>query len=128
VSRSPLRRLVARASLATLLAAVTAGCAQTFDATSLGVPVTMASPPAGADTAGNQFSVTRKATYAFWGVARLGQPRLSDALAQQLVGGKEVRNLRIKVTSKWTDVLVTVLTGGLLVPRSVTYEGVVVGR
>jgi hypothetical protein len=33
--------------------------------------------------------------------------------------------VKIKVRSRWSDVLFTVLTAGLIVPRTVTYEGVV---
>ena len=54
------------------------GCAQTFDATTLGVPVTMASP-AGQAVEGAPFSVTGRAVYAFWGVAKLKQPSLRKA-------------------------------------------------
>ena len=40
--------------------------------------------------------------------------------------GARVADLRIKVRARWTDLLVTGLTGGLFSPRSVTFEGVVV--
>jgi hypothetical protein len=36
-----------------------------------------------------------------------------------------VADLRIQVRSRFTDVLITGLTLGLIVPRSVTFEGVV---
>jgi hypothetical protein len=36
-----------------------------------------------------------------------------------------VSDVRIRVRSRWSDVLFTVLTAGLNVPRTVTYEGVV---
>jgi hypothetical protein len=42
-----------------------------------------------------------------------------------LGGGSGIAELRIKVRSRWSDVLVTALTAGLIVPRAVTYEGVV---
>jgi hypothetical protein len=101
-----------------------AGCAQTFDTTTLGVPVTMASP-AGQPPAGNRFRVTSHAVYAFWGLARLKDPSLRKALAAQLAGGSGIADLKIRVRSRWTDVLVTALTAGLIAPRAVTYEGVV---
>jgi hypothetical protein len=100
------------------------GCAQTFDSTSLGVPVTMASP-AGQPPGGSRFRVSSHAVYAFWGLARLKDPSLRKALAAQLAGGSGIVDLKIKVRSRWTDVLVTALTAGLIVPRAVTYEGVV---
>jgi hypothetical protein len=36
-----------------------------------------------------------------------------------------VADLRIRVRSRWSDVLLTGLTLGLIVPRTVTFEGVV---
>jgi hypothetical protein len=100
------------------------GCAHTFDATTLGVPVTMASP-AGEPPAGSRFSVTSRALYAFWGLAKIKDPSLRKALAAQLAGGNGIADLKIKVRSRWSDVLITALTAGLIVPRAVTYEGVV---
>lgn len=100
------------------------GCAQTFDATNLGVPVTLAAP-AGQAVSGTRFRVTSHAVYAFWGLAKIKDPSLRKALAAQLAGGTGISNLRIRVRSRWTDVLVTALTAGLIVPRAVTYEGVV---
>jgi hypothetical protein len=101
------------------------GCAQTFDATTLGVPVTMASP-AEQPSQGTRFRVTSRALYAFWGLAKIKDPSLRKALAAQLGAGSGIADLKIKVRSRWTDILVTALTAGLIVPRAVTYEGVVV--
>jgi hypothetical protein len=96
----------------------------TFDAATLGVPVTLASP-AGQPPEGSRFSVTSRAVYALWGAARLKQPSLRKALAAQLAGGSGVADLKIKVRSRWSDILITALTAGLIVPRAVTFEGVV---
>ena len=111
-------------TLPTLLSALLGGCAHTFDATTLGVPVTLATA-VGQPVEGSRFRVTSRALYAFWGVAKIKDPSLRKALAAQLVGGSGVANLRIKVRSTWSDVLITALTAGLIVPRAVTYEGVV---
>jgi hypothetical protein len=96
----------------------------TLDARALGVPVTMASP-AGNPPEGSRFTVTSRSIYAFWGIAKLKEPSLRKALAAQLGGGSGVADLRIKVRSRWSDVLITALTAGLIVPRAVTFEGVV---
>ena len=111
---------------AVVLIAVLGGCAQTFDATRLGVPVTLATA-AGQKVEGTRFRVTSRAVYGFWGLARIKDPSLRKALAAQLAGGSGIANLRIKVRSRWSDVLITALTAGLIVPRAVTYEGVVTG-
>lgn len=101
-----------------------AGCAHTFDATTLGVPATLASP-AGQPPAGDRFRVSGKAVFGLWGLARLKEPSLRKALAAQLGGGAGIADVKIRVRSRWSDVLITALTAGLIVPRSVTYEGVV---
>jgi hypothetical protein len=111
---------------AVLLIASLGGCAHTFDATRLGVPVTLATA-AGQPVEGTRFQVTSRALYALWGLARIKDPSLRKALAAQLAGGSGIANLRIRVRSRWSDVLITALTAGLIVPRAVTYEGVVTG-
>jgi hypothetical protein len=113
-----------RALPALLIVLLLAGCGHTFDATTLGVPVTMASP-AGQLPQGNRFSVGSKAVFGFWGLIRYREPSLRKALAAQLAGGSGIADLRIRVRSRWSDVLITGLTLGLVVPRSVTFEGVV---
>ena len=103
-----------------------AGCATTLDASNLGVPVTLASsaiaPPQGA-----AFRVHTHATFAFWGLVPISRFSLERSLATQLVGGNRIENIRVTVKSRWKDLLFTVLSGGLVVPRSVIIEGVVVG-
>ncbi|MFN8651418.1 MAG: hypothetical protein U0133_05930 [Gemmatimonadales bacterium] len=115
-----------RAILLALLLGTTA-CANTFDAARLGVPVSMSSP-ASEPAEGTSFSVTSRAVYGIWGLVKFSEPSLQKALAAQLVGGSQVANLKIKVRSKFSDLLITGLTLGLIVPRAVTYEGVVVQK
>lgn len=118
--RRPLRLLPL--VLAALLAS---GCAMTFDATRLGVPATLASA-AGAPAVGDSFSVTSHAVYLMWGGIRVSEPSLKKALATQLAGGQQVADVRVRVRSRLSDILITGLTLGLIVPRSVTVEGIVV--
>lgn len=117
-------RSVPVVALWVLLCVSVGGCAQTFDATMLGVPVTLASA-AETPAEGSHFRVTSHAVYGLWGLAKLKEPSLRKALAAQLAGGSGIADLKIKVRSRFIDVLVTALTGGLVVPRSVTFEGVV---
>ncbi len=100
-------------------------CSLTFDATRLGVPVTMATEGS-APAEGERFEVTGRAVYALWGLVRVSQPSLRKTLAAQLIDGQAVADLRIRVRSKVGDLLVTGLTLGLVVPRAITYEGVIV--
>jgi len=115
-----------RTGLIFLLLLSLVGCANSFDATSLGVPATLASP-AGQPAEGTRFSVTSRSVFALWGIARLKEPSLRKALAAQLGGGTGVADVKIRVRSRWSDLLITALTLGLIVPRSVTFEGVVTG-
>ena len=110
-------------ALCSLLAA---GCVQTFDATTLGVPVTMASP-LDQPPDGERFKVNATSLHAFWGLIPLSQADLEKALTAQLVGGKAVQDVKITVRSRWFDILGTIITVGLLTPRTVTFEGVVTG-
>jgi hypothetical protein len=112
------------AALTFALILLLGGCAQTFDATTLGVPATLASA-AGQPTAGERFRVSSKAVFGLWGIARLKEPSIRKALAAQLAGGSGLADVKIRIRSRWTDVLFTVLTAGLIVPRTVTFEGVV---
>lgn len=114
-------------SLVPALVILVAGCANTFDATKLGVPATLASS-AEKPAEGTPFSVTSRAVYGLWGLVKFSEPSLRKTLAAQLVGATEVADVRIKVRSKFTDLLVTGLTLGLIVPRAVTIEGVVVQK
>jgi hypothetical protein len=102
-----------------------AACAQTFDARILGVPATVAVRPSDAP-AGEAFRVSRKAVFAFWGMVPMQRPSLELALAGQVAGESEIANLRITVKSGFGDLLATLITGGLIVPRTVVFEGIVV--
>ena len=107
-----------------LLTLLLSACAHTFDARGVGVPVTMASP-ASQPAQGDRFRVGSKSVFGFWGIVRFREASLRKALAAQLGGGSGVADLRIHVRSRFSDLLITGLTLGLVVPRSVTFEGVV---
>ncbi len=116
-----------RVGLLVVGALTASGCALTFDATELGVPTSLAeraqTPPQG-----TPFSVTKHPVFLLWGLTGAARPNAEDVLAGQAGTGARVANLRIKVRSRWPDLLVTALTAGLITPRSVTFEGVVVPR
>lgn len=107
------------------LALTVGGCALTFDATELGVPASLAES-AQAPPQGIPFKVTKHPVYLLWGLGAVARPNIEDVLAGQVGTGARIANLRIKVRSRLPDFLVTVLTLGVIVPRSVTLEGVVV--
>jgi hypothetical protein len=103
------------------------GCALTFDAGTLGANVTVASPPDNAPCTA-EFRRSRKAVYLLWGLVPASSPSLERALAGQVTGTQSVANLRIRVRARFADLLITGLTVGLISPRSVSFEGCVVGQ
>lgn len=121
------RRLTGRLCALTLVPLLgwQLGCAQTFDATTLGIETIMASDVT-QPAVGQPFKIDKKAVYLLWGITTASTPSLRKALAAQVTGNAKVVDLRIKVRSRWSDVLFTILTVGLIVPRSVTFEGVIV--
>jgi hypothetical protein len=114
-----------RIALLPLAALLLAGCVTTFDTTGIGIPVTLASP-AGQPPAGEPFKVNSHSVFGLWGILTFRDPSLEKALAGQLVGGKAIANVKVKARSRWNDVLITVLTAGIVIPRTVTFEGVIV--
>jgi hypothetical protein len=64
--------------------------------------------------------------FILWGLTAVSRPDAEDVLAGQAGTGARIANLRIKVRTRFPDLLVTVLTFGVFAPRSVTFEGVVV--
>jgi hypothetical protein len=120
-------RTVLALALAGAGAFVASGCSMTFDATELGVPATLAEP-AQTPAQGTSFKVTKHPVFLAWGVIGASKPSAEDVLAGQVGSGSRIANLRIKVRSRWSDILVTVLTAGLISPRSVTFEGTVVPK
>ena len=106
------------------LVAGTSGCAYSFGTKTLGVPVQMAEPMA-QGVAGDTFHVTVKAVHVFWGLAVAKDPALQPALQNQLGTGTAVHNLTIHARKRWSDVLVTLMTVGIVSPTSVTYNGII---
>ena len=103
------------------------GCSLAFDSNTLGVKVSMAED-AGQPRQGDEFQVSKKAVFLFFGALTASNPSLDNVLGGQLLDGSEVQHLEIKIRSRWTDILVSVLTVGLVVPRSVTFHGYVVSE
>ena len=118
-------RSATRAGLLVLAAFTVSGCALTFDATDLGVPTSMAesgqSPPQG-----EAFHITRRPVFLLWGLIGASRPNAENILAGQVGTGARVANLKIKLRMRLGDLIVTGLTLGLVNPRTVSFEGVVV--
>lgn len=119
-------RTATRAGLLILAGALTvSGCALTFDATDLGVPTSMAesaqTPPQG-----QPFHITKRPVFLLWGLVGVSRPSAEDVIAGQVGTGARVANLKIKLRMRLGDLIVTGLTLGIVNPRTVSFEGVVV--
>ncbi len=100
------------------------GCALTFDARTLGANVTMATAPGNTPCAA-EFRRSEKAVFLLWGLVSASRPSLEHVLEGQVTGSQAIANLRIQVRSRFTDLVVTGLTAGLVAPRTITFEGCV---
>jgi hypothetical protein len=109
-----------------LLVPLLGACSMTIDATKVGVPVTLASD-IDAPAQGERFDVSSTALWAFWGAVPVKRSSVRETLATQLVGAREVKDVRIHMYSRWYQVAISVVTLGVLVPRTVRAEGVIVG-
>jgi len=123
------RPIIRRPVVAGLLLAIalfaSSACVQVYDARTLGARTTLAAR-ATDQPQGEAFRISKTAFFAFWGIATASRPSLERVLSGQVSGESEIVNLRITEKSRIGDVIVTVLTAGLVVPRTVVYEGVVV--
>jgi hypothetical protein len=102
-------------------------CALTFDAGTLGTNVTVAEPP-GNTACVAEFRRSQKAIFLLWGAIPASSPSLGGTLAGQVTGTQSVARLKVRVRSRFTDLLITTLTAGLVVPRTVTFEGCVLSQ
>jgi hypothetical protein len=119
-----MRRLAALLALALM----TSGCAERFDAARLGVPATLSEPAGQTLEGGQPFRVTSRSLHLFWGLIPASRSSLERALAGQLIDSPQIHSVKIHVRSRWSDLLISALTLGVVVPRAVTYEGVVAPR
>jgi len=100
-------------------------CVQVYDARTLGAKTTLSARSA-EQPQGEAFKISKTAFFAFWGIATASRPSLERVLSSQVSGESEIANLRITEKSRIGDIIVTVLTAGLVIPRTITFEGVIV--
>ncbi len=116
---------LSRTLLGAALAAAAGGCALNFDARALGVTATMA-VPASQTLPADTFAVTSRAIHLLWGAVAVKMPNLRTVLGSQISGNQSVANLHISARKTLPDLIVTVLTAGVVSPTAVTYSGVIV--
>ena len=114
---------ITKLALVVFLALGSGGCAEQFSAVELGLPVSMGEA-AGTTVAAQPFRIRTKSVHLLWGILPLSRSSLADAVSHQVIDANTISNVRIRVSSRWSDFLVMALTAGVIVPRTVTYEGV----
>ena len=102
------------------LAILVAGCATLPMESNLEKPVSMTRVT---DEQGEEFAEDMKALWLFWGAMPLVLPTVDEVAGPQVADHTGVQNLKVTTFSGPLDVIVTLLTDGILTMRTVTIEG-----
>ncbi len=97
-----------------------AGCATLPLDSNLDKPVSMSEMK---DTQGKTFVSNNKAVWLFWGLTPLSLPTIDGVVLPQVSGHAGVQNLKITTESGFVDHVVTILTQGIIMMRTVRIEG-----
>ena len=97
-----------------------AGCATLPLESNLDKSVNMAD---GKNAQVKTFVSNNKAIWIFWGLAPLSLPTIDGVVLPQVSGHTGVQNLKITTESGFIDHVVTILTQGILMMRTVRVEG-----
>ena len=97
-----------------------AGCATLPLDSNLDKPVDMTD---GKNAQVRTFVSNNKAVWIFWGLAPLSLPTVDGVVLPQVSGHAGVQNLKITTESGFVDHVVTILTQGILMMRTVRIEG-----
>ncbi len=66
------------------------------------------------------------AGFLFWGLVNIHQPDPYAVLGHDIGPGEVLSNLKIQSSNQFTDSLLAIITLGIYVPRTITYEADVV--
>ena len=113
-------RKAAVSAITLALAILVAGCATLPMESNLEKPVSMTSVT---DEQGEEFAEDMKALWLFWGAMPLVLPTVDEVAGPQVADHTGVQNLKVTTFSGPLDVIVTLLTDGILTMRTVTIEG-----
>jgi len=114
-----MRKVVVSIAALALVIIVT-GCATLPLESNLGMPISMTdmkSAPA------QTFESQSKAIWLFWGLMELSLPTVDGVVGPVVAGHSGVQNLKITTETDVIDFIVTNLTSGIVVLRTVTIEG-----
>ncbi len=96
------------------------GCATLPMESNIDKPVSMTEVK---DEKASVFVSNQKALWLFWGAFPVSLPTVDGVLAPQVSGHTGVQNLKVTTESGFIDLVVTILTDGILTMRTVTIQG-----
>ncbi len=113
-----MRKIVS--SVVVFMFIVVAGCATLPMESNIDKPVNMTKVK---DEKASVFVSNQKALWLFWGAFPISLPTVDGVLAPQVSGHTGVQNLKVTTESGFLDLVVTALTQGILMMRTVTIQG-----
>jgi len=113
-------RKIAVPVVALAIVVVFASCAVLPMRSKLNKPVSMTQMK---DGPGEHFSEEKQAFWLFWGLAPLIIPEIDEVVASEVSGHAGVQNLKITTQYTAIDMIINILTSGILHPRTITIEG-----
>ena len=96
------------------------GCATIPMESNLDDPVSMTDVK---ETPVKSFSSDNRAIWLFWGIIPVAIPEVDGVLVPEMAGHTGVQNLKITTEFDALDLVVTILTDGIIYMRTVTVEG-----
>ena len=96
------------------------GCATIPMESNLDNPVSMTEVK---ETPVKSFTSDNRAIWLFWGIIPVAIPEIDGVLVPQMAGHTGIQNLKITAESDALDLIVTILTDGVIFMRTVRVEG-----
>ena len=103
-----------------VLAVVFVGCATLPMESNVGKPIHMEKVT---DNPVKSFSTSNKALWLFWGAIPISIPKLDSIVLPEMGNHSGVQNLKITTESDGLDVIVSIVTDGVLTMRTIMIEG-----
>ena len=105
---------------AIMLVLVLAGCASLTMESKIKKTVSMTNMD-GAEP--RMFTSSARAVWLFWGLVPVSVPNIDEIIGTQVADRTGVQNLKITTKNSFLDLVINVLTDGIITTRSVKIEG-----
>jgi len=114
-----MRRILALFVALALVIAVT-GCAKIAMESKVKKPVSMTRMR---NVEVREFTTKNRAIWLFWGLFPLSVPKLDQTVGPNVADHNGIQNLKITTENTFLDVVISTVTQGILVMRTITIEG-----